>query len=130
MLMRTGPFDRITWPAGTWSRPASIPMDAYRADGELVLCFDLPGLSRDAIELDVEHTVLTVKAERRPPVTDENARTLVTERTLGVFSRQVVLGDGLDTSRVSAAYEAGVLTVRVPLAGQSPARKIPIGGES
>lgn len=106
-------------------------MDAYRADGELVLCFDLPGLTRDAIELDVQHTVLTVKAERRPPVTDENARTLVTERVLGVFSRQVVLGEGFDTGRTAATYDNGVLTVRIPLAGQSPTRRIPIsGGES
>ncbi|GAA4658550.1 MULTISPECIES: Hsp20/alpha crystallin family protein [Amycolatopsis] len=133
MVMRTDPFrefDRVVWqvhaPSGTWSRPAPMPMDAHRTATEFVLSFDLPGLSPDAIELDVERTTLTVKAERRPPVTGDDVRTLVTERPLGVFSRQVFLGDGLDTDRISATYEAGVLTVRIPLAQQAQPRRITI----
>ena len=75
MLMRTDPFrelDRFaqqvlgTATPGTWSKPAAMPMDAYRCGDEFVVCFDLPGVDPDAIELDVERNVLTVKAERRP----------------------------------------------------------------
>ena len=74
MLMRTDPFrelDRLTQQVfgsnnGTWSRPTAMPMDAYRSGDTFVVAFDLPGVDAEAIELDVERNVLTVKAERRP----------------------------------------------------------------
>jgi HSP20 family protein len=77
MLMRTDPFrelDRLAQALvsdrtpGTWSRPSAMPMDAYRTGDELVVMFDLPGVTADAIDIDVERNVLTVKAERRPTV--------------------------------------------------------------
>src|SRR5437588_379524 len=92
MLMRTDPFrelDRLTQQvfgsaSGTWSRPAVMPMDAYRSGDEFVVAFDLPGVSPDAIELDVERNVLTVKAERRPLVTGDEVHMQVSERPLAV----------------------------------------------
>jgi HSP20 family protein len=135
MLMRIDPFrefDRLTQqlPAsaspGTWSRPATMPMDAYRAGDEFVACFDLPGVDPGAIELEVERNVLTVKAERRPEPTGDGARLQISERRYGVFSRQLLLGDGLDTARVSAACEAGVLTVRIPVAETARPRRIAV----
>jgi HSP20 family protein len=133
MLMRTDPFrelDRLaqqvfTGP-GTWSRPTAMPMDAYRAGDEFVVAFDLPGVSADAIELDVERNVLTVKAERRPTITGDNAEMQVAERPLGVFSRQLFLGDTLDTEHIKAAYDAGVLTLRIPVLEKAKPRKIAI----
>ena len=134
MLMRTDPFrelDRLTQQvlgntAGTWSRPTAMPMDAYRDGDRLVVAFDLPGLSPDAIELDVERNVLTVKAERRPVLTGEQVEMQVAERPLGVFSRQLFLGDTLDTEHIEAGYEAGVLTLRIPVAEKAKPRKIAI----
>lgn len=135
MLMRTDPFrelDRLTQQvfgqAGTWSRPTAMPMDAYRVGDEFVVTFDLPGVSPEAIELDVERNVLTVKAERRPLVTGEDVEMQVAERPLGVFSRQLFLGDTLDTEHIMANYEAGVLTLRIPVAKQAKPRKIEITG--
>ncbi len=136
MLMRTDPFrelDRLTQQvfgnlAGTWSRPTAMPMDAYRAGDEFVVAFDLPGVTPDAIELDVERNVLTVKAERRPTVTKDNVEMQVAERPLGVFSRQLFLGDTLDTDHIQAHYDAGVLTLRIPVAEQAKPRKISITG--
>jgi HSP20 family protein len=134
MLMRTDPFrelDRLTQQvfgnAGTWSRPTAMPMDAYRVGDEFVVAFDLPGVTPDAIELDVERNVLTVKAERRPTVTGD-AEMQVAERPLGAFSRQLFLGDTLDTEHIQANYEAGVLTLRIPVAEQAKPRKIEIAG--
>jgi HSP20 family protein len=131
MLMRTDPFrelDRLTQQVfGTWSRPTAMPMDAYRAGDEFVVAFDLPGVSPDAIELDVERNVLTVKAERRPTVTGEDVEVQVTERPLGAFSRQLFLGDTLDTDHIHASYDAGVLTLRIPIAERAKPRKITIG---
>ncbi|MDX8034207.1 Hsp20/alpha crystallin family protein [Lentzea sp. BCCO 10_0856] len=133
MLMRTDPFrelDRLAQQVfngpGTWSRPTAMPMDAYRAGDEFVVAFDLPGVSADAIELDVERNVLTVKAERRPTITGDNVEMQVAERPLGVFSRQLFLGDNLDTERIQAAYDAGVLTLRIPVLEKAKPRRIAI----
>ncbi|NIH87555.1 HSP20 family protein [Amycolatopsis granulosa] len=137
--MRTDPFrelDRLTQQVfgqgpGTWSRPAMMPMDAYRAGDEFVVVFDLPGVDPDAIELDVERNVLTVKAERRPAGAGDNVEMQVAERPLGVFSRQLFLGDTLDTENIKANYEAGVLTLRIPVAEAAKPRKIAVeSGES
>ena len=135
MLMRTDPFREIDRLArhlvdnapGTWSRPASMPMDAYRVGEEFVVAFDLPGVDPNAIELDIERNVLTVKAERRPHRTDGDVQMQVSERPLGVFSRQLFLGDSLDTDRIVAGYEAGVLTLRIPVADKAKPRRIAIG---
>ncbi|WP_433275264.1 Hsp20/alpha crystallin family protein [Pseudonocardia xinjiangensis] len=134
MLMRTDPFrelDRLTQQVfgnapGTWSRPTAMPMDAYRAGDQFVVAFDLPGVSPDAIDLDVERNVLTVKAERRPAAGGEHVEFQVAERPLGVFSRQLFLGDTLDADHIDATYEAGVLTLRIPVAEQAKPRKIAI----
>src|SRR2546428_3546787 len=135
MLMRTDPFrelDRLAQQVfngpGTWSRPTAMPMDAYRAGDEFVVAFDLPGVPPDAIELDVERNVLTVKAERRPTVTKDNVEMQVAERPLRVFSRQLFLGDTLDTHHIQAHYDAGVLTLRIPVAEQAKPRRIAITG--
>ena len=107
-----------------------MPMDAYRAGEQFVVCFDLPGVDPDAIELDVERNVLTVKAERRPVAAGEQVEMQVAERPLGVFSRQLFLGDTLDTERIDASYDAGVLTLRIPIAEKAKPRKISITGSS
>jgi HSP20 family protein len=135
MLMRTDPFrelDRVTQQLfgsqapGTWSRPTPMPMDAYRAGDQYVVSFDLPGISPDAIDLDVERNVLTVKAERRPTESGDQVELQVAERPNGVFSRQLFLGDTLDSEHVEAYYEAGVLTLHIPIAEKAKPRKIAI----
>jgi HSP20 family protein len=136
MLMRTDPFrevDRLaqqffgTVQSGTWSRPAPMPIDAFRTGDEFVVAFDLPGVDPEAIDLDIERNVLTVKAERRPLQLDGNAQVQLSERPLGVFSRQLFLGDSLDTERIQASYDNGVLVVRIPVAEQAKPRKVAIG---
>jgi HSP20 family protein len=139
MLMRTDPFrelDRLaqqltggTTP-GTWSRPSTMAMDAYRAGDEFVVMFDLPGVTSEAIDIDVERNVLTVKAERRPTVHEEGVEMQVAERPLGVFSRQLFLGDSLDTDHIKAQYEAGVLSLRIPVAEKAKPRRIEVSAGS
>ncbi|MFE9565927.1 Hsp20/alpha crystallin family protein [Streptomyces sp. NPDC006487] len=137
MLMRTDPFremDRIvqqlSGTSGTWSKPSVMPMDAYREGDAYVIAFDLPGVSTEAIDIDVERNMLTVKAERRPVAKGDTVQMELSERPLGVFSRQIVLADTLDTERIEADYEAGVLTLRIPIAERAKPRKVSIGGES
>ena len=135
MLMRTDPFrefDRLTQQLfssqapGTWSRPTPMPMDAYRQGDNYVVALDLPGISPDAIDLDVERNVLTVKAERRPLELGDDVEMQVAERPLGVFSRQLFLGDTLDAEHIQANYENGVLTLRLPIAERAKPRKVSI----
>ncbi|MEF3112446.1 Hsp20/alpha crystallin family protein [Streptomyces chrestomyceticus] len=133
MLMRTDPFrefDRLTQQVlGTTARPAALPMDAYRAGDEFVIHFDLPGVDPETIDLDIERNVLTVRAERASTA-PEGAELIASERTAGKFSRQLFLGDALDSDRVDAAYENGVLTLRIPVAERAKPRKIEIAGGS
>ncbi|MFK0264152.1 Hsp20/alpha crystallin family protein [Streptomyces angustmyceticus] len=136
MLMRTDPFrelDRLAQQlagSGTWTRPSAMAMDAYREGDEFVVAFDLPGVSAEAIDIDVERNMLTVKAERRPSAKADDVQMELSERPLGVFSRQIVLADTLDTERIAADYDAGVLTLRIPIAERAKPRKIMVGGES
>ncbi|MFZ3561366.1 Hsp20/alpha crystallin family protein [Streptomyces sp. BH055] len=136
MLMRTDPFrelDRLTrqlMEPGTWSRPSPMPMDAYREGDEYVVTFDIPGVTAEAIDIDVERNMLTVKVERRPVAKADDVQMELSERPLGVFSRQIVLADTLDTEHIQADYDAGVLTLRIPIAERAKPRKISIGGGS
>ncbi|NKQ29011.1 Hsp20/alpha crystallin family protein [Streptomyces galbus] len=131
MLMRTDPFrefDRLAQQVfGSTGRPAAMAMDAYRAGDDFLVHFDLPGIDPETIELDVERNVLNVRAERRTPA-PEGAELLVAERPTGSFTRQLFLGDTLDTERIDASYEAGVLTLRIPVAEQAKPRRIQISG--
>jgi HSP20 family protein len=134
MLMRTDPFrdfDRLAQQilgVGTTSRPAIMPMDAWREGDTFVIEFDMPGIALDTLDLDVERNVLTVKAER--PARNGDWEPLASERPRALFSRQLVLGDNLDLDHVEASYDAGVLQLRIPVAEKARPRKIEVKGVS
>ena len=132
MLLRTADpfreFDRLAQQligtAGTTNRPAVMPMDAWREGDTFILEFDLPGVSRESIDLDVERNVLTVRAER--VANNGDWEMLASERPRGLFSRQLVLGDNLDLEHIEAVYADGVLRLRVPVAEKAKPRKIEV----
>ena len=132
MLMRTDPFrdfDRLAQQvlgAGTTSRPAVMPMDAWREGDTFVIEFDLPGVRPETVDIDVERNVLTLRAERSARNGDWEM--LANERPTGLFSRQLVLGDNLDLERIEASYDAGVLRLVVPVAERAKPRKIEVSG--
>lgn len=129
MLMRTNPFrdfDRLAqvmW--GAEGQPAVMPMTAYREDGAFVVHLDLPGVDPNDIEATVERNVLTIRAERSSPVPEDGER-LIDERSYGAISRQLVLGETLAVDDLTAAYDAGVLTLRIPIAEEPEPRKVEI----
>ena len=129
MLMRTDPlreFDRLTQQLmGTTARPVAMPIDAYRKDEMFYVHLDLPGVRPDDVDITVERNVLTVHAERRGP-TSESVELLANERPQGTFTRQLFLGDTLDSEKLQADYDAGVLTLRIPVAEQAKPRKVQI----
>lgn len=134
MLLRTAdPFrdlDRLAQQmlgaAGTTNRPAVMPMDAWREGDRFVIEFDLPGISRESLDIDVERNVLTVRAER--VARNGDWERLASERPTGVFSRQLVLGDNLDLDHIEAGYDAGVLRLIVPVAERAKPRKVNVAG--
>jgi HSP20 family protein len=130
MLMRTDPFrdvDRMFEQlVGTAARPAVMHVDAERDGENLYVYFDLPGVDPDSIEVTVERNVLEVKAERRREPKD-GIETVISERPMGLFTRQLFLGDTLDTDRLEATYDNGVLTLSVPVSDQAKPRKISVG---
>ena len=107
----------------------ALPMDGIRRDGDVVLRFDLPGISLEDIDVNVDRGVLSVSAKRDEEKTDSE-RSFVRERITGTLRRRIYLGDAYDADIVEAAYENGVLTVRVPLAEQAKARKVEIGNDT
>ncbi|MFI2765086.1 Hsp20/alpha crystallin family protein [Streptomyces echinatus] len=132
MLARTGvldDLDRLTQQLanGSASVGTVIPADAWRDDEALYLQFDLPGMDRSTIELTTEHQTLTLIAERPSPIPTD-ARPVLTERPAGRFTRRLALSDALDTAAAEAAYDNGVLTLRIPLAAHAKPRKIAISG--
>ena len=128
VLMRTDPFrelDRWTQQVlGTAARPAVMPMDAWREGDSFIVEFDLPGVKADSLYLDVERNVLTVRAER--PDVDQAREMVTAERPRGVFSRQLFLGENLDTDRIEAGYRGGVLRLTIPFAEKAKPRRIEI----
>jgi HSP20 family protein len=128
MLMRTDPFrdfDRLAQQVlGTAARPAVMPMDAWREDDHFIVEFDLPGVDEDSLDLDVERNVLTVRARR--PDLDPDREMVSAERPRGVFSRQLFLGESLDTDAIQASYGGGVLRLTIPVAEKARPRRIQI----
>jgi HSP20 family protein len=130
MLMRTDPFrdlDRWTQQVlGTAARPAVMPMDAWREGDAFIVEFDLPGVQPESVHLDVERNVLTVHAER--PGLDQDREMVSAERPRGVFSRQLFLGETLDTDQIQASYQDGVLRLNIPVSERAKPRRIEIAG--
>lgn len=129
MLMRTDPYREIDRLAeqffGTPGRPAVMHLDAERDGDWFYVYFDLPGVDPDSVDLTVERNVLTVRAERSRPRRD-GVEQVLAERPMGTFTRQLFLGDTLDTEHLQASYDAGVLTLRIPVAEQAKPRKIAV----
>jgi HSP20 family protein len=130
MLMRFDPFrevDRWAHQLTAGTRAGLMPMDAYRQGDHWVAIFDLPGFDPGSIDVTVEDNTLTVRAERSWQA-QEGEQVVISERPQGTFTRRLALGDGLDAAHVEASYEAGVLTVRLPVAEPAKPRKVAIAG--
>ena len=132
MMRFTDPFeevDRMMSSFGGRWRGGIMPMDAFEKDGLYTLRFDLPGVNPDDVDLTVEGSVLTVTAERAIEET-EDATWLLRERPAGIHRREVRLGDRLDTGKVSASHDNGVLTVTIPMREEAKPHRVSINSGS
>jgi HSP20 family protein len=123
-IVRWDPFRDFgfTTPNNTWTPP----VDIYQTgDHELVLKAELPDLTREAIDINIDNFVLTIKGEKKVgDVKDEQFHHV--ERRYGSFSRSFSLPQTVDPNRVSADYKNGVLTVRLPLREDAKPRSIKV----
>jgi HSP20 family protein len=109
--------------AGSAWTPA---VDIFDAADAIVLKAELPGLTPDDIDIEIDDNVLTLKGERRFEEKVEEGRYYRVERAYGSFQRSVSLPQGVKPDEIKATFEHGVLTVRVPKAEEVKPRKIAV----
>ncbi|WP_167097861.1 Hsp20/alpha crystallin family protein [Mycobacterium sp. DL592] len=110
---------------GSDRSPRFMPMDLYKVDDHYVLTADLPGVDPGSVDVSVDNGTLTLTAHRSAR-SEDTVQWLASERFFGTYRRQLSLGDGIDTTRISATYENGVLTVTIPLAERAKPRRIEV----
>jgi HSP20 family protein len=120
-------FDRLSEQIAGQLRgaPRSVPIDVYRRGDQYHIHLDLPGVNPNAIELTVEQNVLTIKAERHFEL-QENDEILVSERPQGAFTRQLMLAESLESDKLEANYDQGVLTITIPVAESAKPRRVQV----
>jgi HSP20 family protein len=120
-------FDRIAQRAFGPARTdrSAIRMDAIRRPEEIELRFDLPGIDTDSLDVTVDQGVLTVSAKRSEEY-GEDEKLFIRQRVMGSFTQRVRLSDSVDAEKIDAAYESGVLAVRVPLQEKAQPRKVEV----
>ena len=116
------PFARVT--RRTFGQSV-MPLDGVRRDGDVLLRFDVPGIDPESIDVTVNNGVLSVSVKRQEERT-ENDRFFVRERSMGTFTRRMYLSKNLNADAVEAAYNNGVLEVRIPVLEQAKPRKIEV----
>ena len=117
------PFARLTRQA--FGQATVMPLDGVRRDGDVLLRFDVPGIDPDSIEVTVDRGVLTVSVKRQEERA-ENDKFFVRERSMGTFTRRLYLSKNLNADAVEAAYNNGILEVRIPVLEQAKPRKVEV----
>ncbi|XRQ04368.1 Hsp20/alpha crystallin family protein [Actinomadura welshii] len=117
--------DRVFRQVSANGHGAGMPVDGIRRADDVVLRFDLPGVDPETIDVTVDRDVLTVTARREEEL-GEGERPFVRERSMGTFTRRVHLGEHLDAEAVEAAYDNGVLAIRIPVLEKAKARKVAV----
>ena len=133
----TDPFDQLFSSAfgngGRASNGGSLmrapETDVLETEKEIRVVTEMPGLTRENIEIDVENNVLTIRGEKREQRTEgEQGRWHLAERRYGTFTRSFVLPRDVDAESIQASFQDGVLTVSVPKSEKARRRRIEIGG--
>ena len=132
MAMNFDPFRELDRLAGSIldnRSPRVMPMDLYRDGDTYVLSADMPGIDPGSVDIDVDGQLLTIRAERTL-TSGDGVKWIARERQAGSFLRQLNLGQGIDTERIAASYENGVLSVTIPVSEKAKPRKIEIATSS
>ena len=132
MAMKFDPFQELDRMAQALRGEGSLrgmPMDLYRQGDHYILAADLPGIDPGSIDVDVDGQLLTIRAQRTLHGAD-GVKWLTRERESGSFLRQLNLGQGIDTEKIAARYENGVLSVTIPVSEKAKPRRIAVQASS
>jgi HSP20 family protein len=133
MAMNFDPFREFDRLAGSFlDRPAGprlMPMDLYKDGETYVLSADLPGIDPGSVDIDVDGQLLTIRAQRTL-ASGDGVKWLTRERQGGTFLRQLSLGQGIDTERITADYSNGVLSITIPMSEKAKPRKIAVSSHA
>ena len=101
-------------------------VDISENENEIIVAAEVPGMKKEDISITIQDNVLTLKGEkkRESDVKEENYHRI--ERTFGIFERSFSLGSAIQTNRVTAKYENGVLTITMPKAEEAKPKQIDI----
>jgi HSP20 family protein len=102
-------------------------MDLAETESHLVLRADLPGMGEDDVSIEIKDNVLTISGERRDEHEEKAEGYHRVERAYGTFSRSLTLPEGIDPDNVEAAFDAGVLEVRIPKPEERKPHRVEIG---
>ncbi len=101
-------------------------MDLVETEEDFVLRADLPGVSEDEVNIELDANVLTVSGERKSEHEERKEGYYRVERSSGSFSRSLTLPEGVDADGVTANFDRGVLEIRIPKPEQRKPRKVSI----
>ena len=118
-----GSGDEGTWYSGAWSPP----VDIYETDTALVMKAELPGFSKDDIQIELKENALVIKGERKREDEVKEGSFHRTERVYGAFQRSFLLPTIVDQGKVQAVYKDGVLELRLPKVEKAQPKRISIG---
>ncbi|PRY65861.1 heat shock protein Hsp20 [Glaciihabitans tibetensis] len=129
MAVSFDPFTELDRLAGSLlsaqQGPKFMPVDLYRDGDRYILSADLPGIDPGSVDIDVDGQLLTIRAHRSAQMS-ENVKWLSKERPYGSYLRQFSVGEGIDSSQISAHYDNGVLSVIIPVSERAKPRKIEV----
>jgi HSP20 family protein len=106
-----------------------MPMDVWQTDDGFHVCLDLPGVDPDSVDITTERNILTIKAERRAEY-QQGQNVLIAERPQGTFTRQLQLGDTVDSENIGASYGDGVLHLTLPMTRAAQPRRVQVRTDS
>jgi HSP20 family protein len=117
-----GSTDESAWFSGAWSPP----VDIYETDDALVLKAELPGFSKDDINIEMKEHTLVIKGERKREDELKEGSYHRTERVYGAFQRSFLLPTTVDQEKVRASYKDGVLELRLPKVQAAQPKRIAV----
>ncbi|MDP2664515.1 MAG: Hsp20/alpha crystallin family protein [bacterium] len=113
----------------SWFEPeGELAVDVYQTNGEIVIQSTIAGVSSDDLDVNIENDVVTISGERRNPNEEEDKSYFYQECYWGPFSRQIILPEEIDTSRIEASMKDGVFTLRLPKLERQKVKRIKVRG--
>lgn len=101
-------------------------VDLYMKGNELVVHADIPGVDPKDVDISVTGNMLTLRGERKAEIEEKKEGYLYHETSFGGFERSITLPEGVDTTKVRASYNKGVLEIRMPAKAEALPRKVKI----